>query len=456
MKDVICLAVGQTYDMVLDTKITAHPDVAPYPRDDYNYLIPIKKGGTLEFLYNVKQKISCLPEEVYKYKGVLSAKDYKSLIEYHERRRDSFGYGKEETNYVFYILGESMLIEQPFEKKGIQVSFKMDIEDVPVAGMKDIIEPGDIPSDCLYVAITDTEWFEFIRNKLDEGMLNKYINFWTPGKKAFKALRPGGLFLFKLHSNAQREENGEIVGGAYFCGYERMQLAEAWDKFGNGNGTGNLQDIEQKITKYRERNDMEPDSEIGCVILENPFFFEEWIEEPVDWNKNIVSGKKYDLMSDVGKDLFKRVYQSVGKKDYINEIEKDLDTYDIEGSERLSLIKVRVNQSVFRNKLLDRYKHCCLCNVENSSLLIASHIKPWVESETGEKLDVDNGLLLCPNHDALFDNGYISFDDNGKIMISEHLSQVDRIFMNVNYDMKIEMTSGNKKYMKYHREHILK
>lgn len=55
MKEVICLAVGKTYDMVINAKITAHPDIAPYPRDSYSYLIPIKKGGTLEYLYDIKK-----------------------------------------------------------------------------------------------------------------------------------------------------------------------------------------------------------------------------------------------------------------------------------------------------------------------------------------------------------------------------------------------------------------
>lgn len=53
MNDVICLAVGQTYELVVSTMITAYPNVAPYPRSDFEYLIPIKKGGTLEYLYNV-------------------------------------------------------------------------------------------------------------------------------------------------------------------------------------------------------------------------------------------------------------------------------------------------------------------------------------------------------------------------------------------------------------------
>lgn len=66
--------------------------------------------------------------------------------------------------------------------------------------------------------------------------------------------------------------------------------------------------------------------------------------------------------------------------------------------------------------MLKRYNRCCLCEMENPEFLIASHIKPWAESERKEKLDVNNGFLMCPNHDRIFDKGYITFDDDGKII----------------------------------------
>lgn len=104
--------------------------------------------------------------------------------------------------------------------------------------------------------------------------------------------------------------------------------------------------------------------------------------------------------------------------------------------------------------MLKKYNRCCLCEVENPTLLIASHIKPWVESEPEEKLDVDNGFLMCPNHDKLFDKGYITFDDDGKIIISDRLTENDRVFLNVNSRMHIELTESNKKYLKFHRENV--
>ncbi len=100
--------------------------------------------------------------------------------------------------------------------------------------------------------------------------------------------------------------------------------------------------------------------------------------------------------------------------------------------------------------MLKRYNKCCLCGVENPALLIASHIKPWAESEPKEKLDVDNGFLMCPNHDKLFDKGYITFDDNGKIIISDKLIENDKELLNVDSRKHIELTEDNKKYLKFH------
>lgn len=103
---------------------------------------------------------------------------------------------------------------------------------------------------------------------------------------------------------------------------------------------------------------------------------------------------------------------------------------------------------------MKKYNTCCLCNVGNPALLTASHIKPWATSNPEEKLDAENGFLLCPNHDALFDGGFITFEDDGKIIISKRLSDIDCIFTNVHPSMKINLTEKNKKYLNYHRNHV--
>ena len=137
------------------------------------------------------------------------------------------------------------------------------------------------------------------------------------------------------------------------------------------------------------------------------------------------------------------------------EIEKNLPE-DLKGFEREAVIKARVNQSQFRKDLIHKYGKCCLCGVKSPELLLASHIKPWKDSDEYEKVDVNNGLLLCPNHDRLFDRGLISFDDDGTILISEKLSENEQMFMNVSRTMKIHVDSKMKKYLSFHRENCFK
>lgn len=67
-----------------------------------------------------------------------------------------------------------------------------------------------------YVGITDSNWFSFLREDYNNGILGAEVNFWTAGTRAFKVLESGDLFLFKLHNKKSTGENGEIVGGVFF------------------------------------------------------------------------------------------------------------------------------------------------------------------------------------------------------------------------------------------------
>ncbi len=137
------------------------------------------------------------------------------------------------------------------------------------------------------------------------------------------------------------------------------------------------------------------------------------------------------------------------------ELEKEAS--NLQGLEKEAFVKQRVNQGVFRDILLKKQKKCCLCGVAEPNLLTASHIKPWRDCTPEERLDEDNGLLLCPNHDRLFDQGWISFKDNGEILISNKLTQPNRMFTNVQDKMKIDMSSDSRRvFMEYHRSKIFK
>lgn len=99
---------------------------------------------------------------------------------------------------------------------------------------------------------------------------------------------------------------------------------------------------------------------------------------------------------------------------------------DLEDTIKASLIQARRGQGRFRANV-EAVEQCCrLTGVSNSSLLVASHIKPWrLCASAHERLDGMNGLLLTPDADLLFDRGFISFHDDGGVLVSPRVDRMD-------------------------------
>jgi hypothetical protein len=130
--------------------------------------------------------------------------------------------------------------------------------------------------------------------------------------------------------------------------------------------------------------------------------------------------------------------------------EKDINTF------RNLLIKARLGQSKFRNDLLNSNKNTCIfTGVREQKLLIAGHIKPWSTSLDPEKIDINNGILLTPTFDKLFDKFLISFDTQGKVMYSSEIendvwNSLFPTFENVK-NIHIVINDNNKDYLEFHR-----
>ncbi len=122
--------------------------------------------------------------------------------------------------------------------------------------------------------------------------------------------------------------------------------------------------------------------------------------------------------------------------------------------EKEILVKYRLQQGEFRRNLLLYWEGCSVTECKNSALLIASHIKPYSESNDDEKYDTSNGLLLTPTFDKLFDRYLISFNNDGTIIVSGSLEQADlaslKITMNETLQSK-KITPAIKKYLEHHR-----
>ena len=137
----------------------------------------------------------------------------------------------------------------------------------------------------------------------------------------------------------------------------------------------------------------------------------------------------------------------------VNQVINATDTDEDLITEVLKEMKQRKGQAKFRKLLLIKYKTCALCGVEADHTR-ASHIKPWASSADHERLDKNNGLLLCPNHDHLFDKGLITFNETGNILISTTLSSPQQMSFNVNSMLRIKLSDEMNRYMEYHRQFI--
>lgn len=85
----------------------------------------------------------------------------------------------------------------------------------------------------------------------------------------------------------------------------------------------------------------------------------------------------------------------------------------------------------------------------------ASHIKPWKDSNNQERLNPFNGLLLIPDYDFLFDRGYITFKNNGSVLISQKLSPFARKVFDVDDDLQLRnVFPENKEYLDFHRSEV--
>ena len=92
-------------------------------------------------------------------------------------------------------------------------------------------------------------------------------------------------------------------------------------------------------------------------------------------------------------------------------------------------------------------------------MLIASHIKPWAVCESDEeRVDKYNGLLLTPTFDRLFDQGFISFSNEGQIFVSPYLSPLNTKRLGLIDNKKYDLTVNKKRsgYLEYHRINIFK
>lgn len=141
------------------------------------------------------------------------------------------------------------------------------------------------------------------------------------------------------------------------------------------------------------------------------------------------------------------------------EIERDI--HEIQSAKELpetmkeALVKARIGQGNFRKEVLKLYPACPVTGVSMPQLLIASHIKPWRECNNKERLDPNNGIMLAPHIDALFDKGYISFTTDGDVIISNNNNVVECINkLKLDLHVRVKLVPQSDVYIKWHNSYF--
>ena len=111
-------------------------------------------------------------------------------------------------------------------------------------------------------------------------------------------------------------------------------------------------------------------------------------------------------------------------------------------------------QATYRNKIIRIWRVCAVTGCQDRSMLTASHIKPVIYCTPEEKVDPYNGLLLSKTYDALFDKGLISFQDDGRVVISTAIYRADLEALNFDFDACIRLDPRQLPYLNFHREKI--
>ena len=124
-----------------------------------------------------------------------------------------------------------------------------------------------------------------------------------------------------------------------------------------------------------------------------------------------------------------------------------------------SLVMQRRGQEKLRAELMAYWGgECAVSGVSTETFLVASHIKPWAAcDDSREKLDSFNALLLNVALDRAFDQGYITFDDDGKIVLSARWSEDEAKLMGIDTSMRLrKIEQKHRYYLAYHRKEVFK
>lgn len=164
----------------------------------------------------------------------------------------------------------------------------------------------------------------------------------------------------------------------------------------------------------------------------------------------------YTLLDLIGIDSITLV-NAIGSDDL--QIQRGMSPYDRRPTitEREQLVLSRRGQGVFRRNVFQIERACRVSGITDLRLLKASHIKPWASSNNQERLDGNNGLLLTPHIDHLFDRGYVSFADDGAVLTNAEIDPEVLAKWDITNGINVgQFNDLQKFYLQFHRENIFR
>lgn len=260
-----------------------------------------------------------------------------------------------------------------------------------------------------FVANTDFDWLTFLaaRQPLEE------VNFWQPSAHGFNA--PAGTpFFFRL-----KAPHEAIAGFGVFARYEAATPKLAWDAFGEKNGAASYTAMMARIERYARGTG--PGHRIGCVMVSTPVFFaeSEWVEQPRDWKRNVVSGAGYELQEGEGRRILEECRARLAGVSLVPVAAEPGDPGVARFGEP-QLVRPRLGQGTFRIAVTGAYGGACAVSREHSlPVLEAAHIRPYGAEGAHS---VPNGLLLRADIHRLFDAGYVTVTPERRFVVSRRLA----------------------------------
>lgn len=258
----------------------------------------------------------------------------------------------------------------------------------------------------LFVGITDPGWFNYLSARSPGE-----VNFWRPSGIGFEALSSGEPFLFRLR------DQGQIVGGGFFVRSSKLPLSLAWLAFEERNGSASRDELWRTITGIRrgQGKPPEPDPVIGNIVLIEPFFWprDRWIP----YRNRIGNNKRLNTEDPAGAQLWNEVQERLRAEPRYEELETIGAEDPVEQVRRWAL--ERMGQGAFRISVTEAYQRQCAVTHEHAlPVLEAAHILPVADHGSHS---VSNGILLRADLHILFDRGYITFDENYRLLVSGRL-----------------------------------